>query len=119
MLENLKSLRRQNNLTQKELAQKLNVSHSNVSGWEKGKWQPDLDSVIKICKLFGCSSDYLIGLKTDNKNNEVIKSKDPLEEELVNLFSELDFGSKNQIIGYVRSYVNLQNQNKLKNEVKK
>lgn len=116
MLENLKSLRRQNNLTQKELAQKLNVSHSNVSGWEKGKWQPDLESVIKICKLFGCSSDYLIGLsKINYKNEDNLKIKDPLEEELVSLFSQLDFGGKNQVIGYIKSYVNLQIQNKIKN----
>ena len=114
---NLKKIRKENKITQQELAKRINTTQSNISGWESLKWEPDMEAVKDICKVLNCSSDYLLGLTNYDykvKNNEMLTIKDPLEEELVELFNQLDFGNKNQVIGYIRSYVTLQNQNKLK-----
>ena len=61
--ERLKELREENNLTQYELSKKINISTACINRWEKNLRVPNIDSIIILCKFFGCSSDYLIGLE--------------------------------------------------------
>lgn len=58
--EKIKLLRTDNNLTQSELAKKLNVSSQAVSNWERGKGYPDISNIIVISDLFKVSLDELI-----------------------------------------------------------
>ena len=51
----IKKLRTDNNLTQKELAEKLNVTFQAVSKWENGKSVPDIAQLHEISKLFNVS----------------------------------------------------------------
>ncbi len=53
-------LRKQNGWSQEQLAEQLNVSRQSVSKWESGTSIPDLDKIIKLSKIFGVSTDYLI-----------------------------------------------------------
>lgn len=57
----LKSLRIENNMTQAELAQKLDVTKSVISAYETGIRMPSYDILIHISKLFDVSTDYLLG----------------------------------------------------------
>ncbi|MBR1746986.1 MAG: helix-turn-helix transcriptional regulator [Clostridia bacterium] len=50
-------------MTQKELAQKIGVDFRTVSFWETERFEPNIGQIIKLCRLFGVESDYLIGLK--------------------------------------------------------
>ena len=59
----IKSLRRQYNLTQKELAEQLFKSESAVRMWELGKSEPDLETINKLSAIFHVSADYLLGKK--------------------------------------------------------
>lgn len=59
----LKSLRINNNLTQAELAQKLDVTKSVISAYETGIRMPSYDILIHISKLFEVTTDYLLGLE--------------------------------------------------------
>ena len=61
LAENLKYLRKQQNWTQEELAQRLNISRSQITKWENGDQIPDLVSLEKLSTLYGVSIDYLIG----------------------------------------------------------
>lgn len=61
--ERLKELREEKNLTQYELSKKINISTACINRWEKNLRVPNIDSIIILCKYFGCSSDYLIGLE--------------------------------------------------------
>jgi len=61
--ERLKELREEQNLTQYELAKKINISHACINRWEKGLRVPNIDSIIVLSKFFKCSADYLIGLE--------------------------------------------------------
>ena len=61
--ENLRTLRRQEGLTQSELAAKLNVTQRKVAYWESGKIEPNLRDLWKICDLFDVSADFLMGRK--------------------------------------------------------
>lgn len=61
----IKELRLENGLTQKQTAEKLNTTNSAVCDWEKGRTQPDLETLKNIAKLFDCSVDYLLGISND------------------------------------------------------
>ena len=55
--EKLQLLRKDNNMTQEELAEKLYVSRTAVSKWESGKGYPNIDSLKNISRLFSVSID--------------------------------------------------------------
>ena len=57
---NLLLYRKQANMTQKELASKLNVSINNIGHWEKGRTEPNIDTLLKICEIFDISLDELL-----------------------------------------------------------
>ncbi|MDO5112063.1 MAG: helix-turn-helix transcriptional regulator [Clostridia bacterium] len=58
--EKLQQLRKQHDLTQEQLAQKLYVSRTAVSKWESGKGYPNLESLKAISGLFSISIDALL-----------------------------------------------------------
>ena len=61
--EKLQHLRKQYNLTQEQLAEKLFVSRTAVSKWESGKGYPNIESLKCISKVFGVSIDELLSSK--------------------------------------------------------
>ena len=63
--ERIRSLRLENNLTQKELANYLNVKQNTYSQYEIGILNYPLDILIKLAIYYDTSIDYLVGL-TDN-----------------------------------------------------
>ncbi|WP_203262154.1 helix-turn-helix domain-containing protein [Streptococcus uberis] len=70
MIENqIKELRKKDNLTQEDLALKLNISRQTISKWEQGMSEPDIQSIIKISQLFNVSTDFL--LTGENKNEDL------------------------------------------------
>jgi len=58
--ENLKVLRKKNNLTQEDLADSLAVSRQAVCMWERGERTPKVSVLTKIAKTFGISLDSMI-----------------------------------------------------------
>ena len=48
----LKDIRKQHGMTQKELADKLNVSQNAIYNWENGKREPKIDTIKKMCDIF-------------------------------------------------------------------
>lgn len=60
--DRLKELRIERGLKQKDVAEALEISVSCYGGYEQGYREPDLKTLIKICKLFEISSDFLLGL---------------------------------------------------------
>ncbi len=66
--ENLKIIRRDNNLSQEQLAEKLGVSRQAVSKWESGQSYPEMDKVLLICKLFNYNIDELM-----NENVKIVE----------------------------------------------
>ena len=57
----LRILRQQYGLTQSELAKQLGGSTSTIGMYEQGRREPDHKTLLIICKLFGISTDYLLG----------------------------------------------------------
>ena len=58
--EKIAMLRKSNGWSQEELGFRLDVSRQAVSKWEMGDSVPDLDKILKMSELFGCTTDYLL-----------------------------------------------------------
>lgn len=59
----IRDLRKENNLTQKELANLIKVDFRTVSFWETERFEPNIEQIIKLCDVFDVSADYIIGRK--------------------------------------------------------
>lgn len=58
----IKELRIEQNLNQEALAEILSVNRSLISQYENNITKPSLDIIIKLCRYFKVSADYLLGL---------------------------------------------------------
>ena len=58
--EKLLTLRKAKDLTQEQLAEKLDVSRQSVSKWESGQATPDLEKIVEISAIFDVTTDYLL-----------------------------------------------------------
>ena len=59
--QQLKKLRTDNGLTQKDLAEDLELTFNQISDWEIGRSQPDLDLLCKIADYFNVTPNVLLG----------------------------------------------------------
>lgn len=97
--EKLSKLRKENNYTQEKLADVLGVSRQAISKWESNLTYPETDKLVRMSKLFHCTTDYLLldedGMETDkeqivSEQNAVIANQifieSPLTKNLVSCF---------------------------------
>lgn len=68
--ERLTELRKKMNLSQEEVADRLNVTRQTVSKWELDQSTPDFDKIVPICKLYNISSEELLTGRRADKNND-------------------------------------------------
>lgn len=54
------NLRKKAGWSQEDLAEKLGVSRQSVSKWEGAQSVPDMDKVLRLSRIFGVSTDYLL-----------------------------------------------------------
>ena len=78
-------LRKKNNITQEELAEKVGVSRQTISKWELGETTPDLKQAKELSKIFNVSLDEL----TDNDLKEIITEKVSNTEKLAGLILKI------------------------------
>lgn len=57
--EKLQKLRKEKKYSQEELADMLDVTRQSVSKWESGQTYPEMDKLLAICKIFGCTLEEL------------------------------------------------------------
>ena len=71
--EKLFTLRKANNLTQEQLAEKLDISRQSISKWESGQAIPEIEKIIALSTIFDVTTDYL--LKSSEIDDLSIKTK--------------------------------------------
>ena len=62
MFRRIRDLREDRDMTQKEIAAKLNCSQQVYSNYELGQRDIPTDILIKLSKLYGVSVDYILGI---------------------------------------------------------
>jgi transcriptional regulator with XRE-family HTH domain len=60
-MNRIRELRKQMDLTQKELAKYLQIADSTLSYWEMGKYEPDNNALMKLSRFFQAPIDYILG----------------------------------------------------------
>ena len=66
-MNNIKALRLKNNLSQKDIASKINMPQSTYNNYENGKREPTIDILTKLANFYNVSLDYLIGRNFGNE----------------------------------------------------
>ena len=68
--EKIYNLRKEHNLSQEELADKLNVSRQTISKWELGESCPDFDKIVPLCEVFNITTEELLRDKKEIVQSE-------------------------------------------------
>lgn len=93
--QKLKTLRQEKGITQEQLASKVEIVKSSISGYEKGSIYPSVEVLIKLCKFFDVSADYLLGL-SDNMEFKISHLTDEqlsIILSLINQFERFNYSS--------------------------
>ena len=85
-------LRKEKKLTQKELAEKINVSDKAVSRWETGKGYPDVTLLVSLSEYFDVSVNELLS----GKRLTVENIKETADENLISVFGQVQKNKKQQ-----------------------
>ena len=92
----ISSLRKEQNLTQEQLAEKLGVSNKSVSRWENGKCLPDVSLYKDLCHILGITlNDFFAGEKIKEE-----KFKEQADDNLFNALENSSFTLKEKIKYY-------------------
>ena len=101
--ENLKKIRKDNNLSQEQLADELGVSRQAISKWESAAAYPEMDKIITLCDRFNLNIDDLLhkdirevkGEEESKKNiNKYVDDFLSFITTTINMFSSMTFKSK-------------------------
>ncbi len=102
----IKSLRKEHNLTIKQLADKVGVNKSAISFWESGTNEPKACYIIKLAEVFNVSCDYLLGLETDygvkKYDSPATSQISILHTELITSFDELNTAEQHRVLGIIQ-----------------
>lgn len=85
--DKLYELRKNQNLSQEEVAEKLNVTRQTISKWETNQSMPDLDKIVPLCELYGITADFLLQGTVDSKAKETNLIENTLRKEKAKVIS--------------------------------
>lgn len=110
--ERIKQLRKENGMTQVDLAQKLGVTKGTVSTWETNSRMPGFDVLEHMCDMFQRSLDYLMG-RSDDATPPIMTDEEQTElaldqvaediKEYVLKYCRLDQYGKNAVESVIRA----------------
>ena len=83
----LRELRLSQNLSQSDVAKKLKLSPSIVSGYETGERTPSTENLLALSYLYKCSTDYLLG--KSNEKPVIVLDTDGLDANQIKVLQDL------------------------------
>lgn len=96
--ENIRNHRRKLDWTQEQLAERLGVSFQSVSRWENGTSMPDIELIVTMAQVFGCTVDELLGVAEPAKK----LTKKELREKLMDLVRREDIPELTAFLRLIR-----------------
>ena len=103
--ENLRKIRKENNLSQEQLADELGVSRQAISKWESGAAYPEMDKIIALCDKFNLNIDDLL-----HKDIKEVKGEEESKKKLNNFI--------NDFLKFITNTVNMFSNMNLKSKIK-
>lgn len=77
--ENIMQLRKAAGLSQEQLAEQIGVSRQTVSKWETGQSAPELEKLLALSRIFGVSTDTLLGNTPQEEDPSTLPASPPME----------------------------------------
>lgn len=108
----IKALRQTYKYTQTEIAKKLSVAQQTYAGYETGKHEPSIETIIRLCDIFNVTMDYLTG-RWDGIDENKLADSVIENQEMINEAIEFYKSQKEQEERFMRI---LMQGNKKKNE---
>ena len=96
-MNRLRALRQSKGWTQAQLGKRLDLAKTTISGYEKEEHYLDPPTINKVCDLFGCTADYLLG-----RSDTSVPSVTPEQARLLKAYkdaSDRDKGLVDHILG--------------------
>ncbi len=91
MGERIYELRKQNNMSQGDLADELDTSRQTISKWENNMSTPELDKILRLCEVFSVSSDYILrGVVEETENSKEERNQTVIKEQTVIIEKKAD-----------------------------
>lgn len=106
-MNRIKFLREEFNMTQQELANKINGAKSTIAMYEKGDRKPSLEVLIKLSEIFNCSIDYIL-CKTNIRNAVINVARIPI---LGTVKAGYDWLAEENVVDYITLKEELPNVN--------
>lgn len=117
----LRMLRKQTGVTQKEIAQSLNIDRSTYAYYETDKTNPDLNTLRRMANIFHVSTDYLLGIDMPSAHTASVRDRGPEvstvsegtlsalpedERVFILLYRQLDTEQKENLVRFVMEAIN-------------
>lgn len=100
----LKDIRKQRNLTQKQVADYLQTSQQAYNYYENEKYEPSIDMLIKLADLYNTSIDFIVGRDRVNDVGYLTSA----QIECVNMIKQLTETNLIKVMGYLSAMVSMQ-----------
>ena len=99
---NLRKIREENKMQQKDVAEKLFRTTACISSWEKGKTEPSIDDLKELANLFGTTIDYLVGRTDELGQVEINSNLSPTKQKIISLVTQLKHEEQYQVLGFIQ-----------------
>lgn len=89
----------------KSFAEMLNIPYRTITNYENGSREPGSDYIVKVADVCGCTTDWLLGLSDDPRNNAphsslLVHGDDPLFKTLRVNYEELNAEGREKLVDY-------------------
>ena len=116
-IERVRSLMKEKNMSQKELAEKAGITEASMSKYLSGERTPRVDVIVNLANALETTTDYLLGkdvILTSNEeefqtvtNHFIQDIEDEMLNELISLYSSISNEKKKDLLQLVKSLTNL------------
>jgi transcriptional regulator with XRE-family HTH domain len=103
MLLRIQELRKENGVSQKQLADFLGMSSGNLCDWEKGRSQPDIAMLIALSNFFDVSIDYIVGRSDDYGIIKKVENLSKEKELLLKFYDSLSPQAQIHLVGLIQN----------------
>ena len=108
MLNKIRELRVEKNISMLELAAAINVSDAAISNWENDINEPKASYLVRLANYFGCTVDYLLGREDDVGNVSVMGAElNASEQKLIDCYRSLTEDGKSAFIAMAENVANM------------
>lgn len=103
---NLQKIRKEVNKTQLEVAKQLFIDPTTMCNYEKGKSEPNIDTLIKLADYYNVSMDYLVGRES---SREIMTTHYKEKKELLKISEQLNDKNFQKLLIYGTALLDAQN----------